>query len=156
MPAPAGPHHRLIWKYTLVVVVLVTAAIVSVGLTEFYFAYEDSKRAVTGVEADKASSAAVSIGQFVEDILRDLDTVAEPSDDPTRQERVQQFTGLLGHQKLLSALTYFDASGRACVRVYSFGMNEIDTSECETEETKTAAFVEARSEGGVLRERRLQ
>ena len=147
MPAPAGPHHRLIWKYTLVVVVLVTAAIVSVGLTEFYFAYEDSKRAVTGVEADKASSAAVSIGQFVEDILRDLDTVAEPSDDPTRQERVQQFTGLLGHQKLLSALTYFDASGRACVRVYSFGMNEIDTSECETEETKTPAFVEARSEG---------
>ena len=70
MPAPAGPHHRLIWKYTLVVVVLVTAAIVSVGLTEFYFAYEDSKRAVTGVEADKASSAAVSIDQFVEDILR--------------------------------------------------------------------------------------
>ena len=143
MAAPAGPHHRLIWKYTLVVVVLVTAAIVSVGLTEFYFAYEDSKRAVTGVEADKASSAAVSIGQFVEDILRDLDTVAEPSDDPTRQ---QQFTGLLGHQKLLSALTYFDSSGRACVRVYSFGMNEIDTSECETEGTKTPAFVDARNE----------
>ena len=70
MPAPARPHHRLIWKYTAVVVVLVTAAIVSVGVTEFYFAYEDSKRAVTGVEADKASSAAVSIEQFMQDILR--------------------------------------------------------------------------------------
>jgi signal transduction histidine kinase len=146
VPAPAGPHHRLIWKYTLVVVVLVTAAIVSVGLTEFYFAYEDSKRAVTGVEADKASSAAVSIGQFVDDILRDLDTVAEPSDDPTRQERVQQFNGLLGRQKLLSALTYFDASGRACVRVYSFEMDEIDTSECESDGSKTPAFISARTD----------
>ena len=145
MPASAGPHHRLIWKYTLVVVVLVVAAIVSVGITESYFAYEDSKRAVTGVEADKASSAAVSIGQFIEDIVGDLETVAEPSDDPTRQERFQQFKGLLGHQKLLSALTYFDEGGRACVRVYSFEIDEIDTSECESDGSKTPAFIVART-----------
>ncbi len=94
MAAPARPHHRLIWKYTLVVVVLVTAAIVSVGVTESYFAYEDSKRAVTGVEADKASSAAVSIDQFIQDMLSDLDTVASRPVDPT--ERLQQFRGLLG------------------------------------------------------------
>lgn len=144
MAASARPHQRLIWKYTMVVVLLVTAAIVSVGLTEFYFAYEDSKRAVTEVEADKASSAAVSIGQFIEDILGDLDSVAQPTVDPT--ERVQRFRGLLGRQKLLSKLTYFDGSGRACVRVYSFEMDEVDTWDCGSDRSDPQAFIRARTE----------
>jgi signal transduction histidine kinase len=144
--APARPHQRLIWKYTLVVVLLVTAAIVSVGLGEFYFAYEDSKRAVTGVEADKASSAAVSIDQFIQDILADLDSVAQPTGDPTQPERIQQFRGLLQRQKLLSKLTYFDASGRACARVYSFEVDEVDTPLCESDPSSPEAFIRARTE----------
>ena len=143
MAAPARPHHRLIWKYTLVVVVLVTAAIVSVGVTEFYFAYEDSRRAVTGVEADKASSAAVSIDQFIEEMLSDLDTVAPSTVDPA--QRLQQFRGLQAHQKLLSKLTYFDASGRACVRVYSLDMDVIDEKVCGSEAALTPAFSRART-----------
>ena len=143
MAAPARPHHRLIWKYTLVVVVLVTAAIVSVGVTEFYFAYEDSKRAVTGVEADKASSAAVSIDQFIQEILGDLDTVAPPTVDPT--QRLQQFRGLLAHQKLLSKLTYFDGSGLACVRVHSLEMDVIDTKVCGSDRADPQAFGDART-----------
>ena len=124
------PHRRLIWKYALVVVVLVTAAVASVGLSESYFAYEDSKRAVTGAEADKAASAAVSIGQFVEEILADLDSVAEPTDDPTYVEHVRRYRGLLGHQNLLSTLTYFDAAGRACVHVYSVEADKVNTWGC--------------------------
>jgi len=143
--APARPHQRLIWKYTVVVVVLVTAAIVSVGLSESYFTYEDSKRAVTGAEADKASSAAVSIGQFIQDILGDLDSVVQPTVDPTQLERVQRFRGLLGRQKLLSKLTYFDASGRACVRVYSFEMDEVDTWGCGSDRSDPQAFARART-----------
>ena len=146
MAAPARPHHRLIWKYTFVVVVLVTAAIVSVGVSEFYFAYEDSKRAVTEVEADKASSAAVSIGQFIEGILGDLDTVADPTEGPTQQERLQQFRGLMSRQKLLSKLTYFDATGRACARVYSFEIDEVDTPLCESDRSRSEAFTRARAD----------
>jgi two-component system NtrC family sensor kinase len=144
--ASARPHQRLIWKYTVVVVLLVTAAIVSVGLTEFYFAYEDSKRAVTEVEADKASSAAVSIGQFIQDILGDLDTVAEATVGLTHPERMLAFRGLLGRQKLLSKLTYFDANGRACVRVYSFELDEVDTPVCGRDRADPQAFMRARTE----------
>jgi signal transduction histidine kinase len=124
------PHRRLIWKYALVVVVLVTVAVGSVGLSESYFAYEDSKRAVTEAEADKAASAAVSIGQFVEEILADLDTVAEPTGDPTYLEHVRRYRGLLGHQSLLSTLTYFDAAGRACAHVYSVEAGKVNTWGC--------------------------
>ena len=76
---PARPHRRLIWKYTAVVVALVAAAIVSVGLTELYFSYQDSKRALTRVERDKASSAATSIEQQMQEILRELEAVAQPT-----------------------------------------------------------------------------
>ena len=79
MEAPARPHRRLIWKYTGVVVTLVAAAIVSVGLTELYFTYQDSKRTLSRVERDKASSAATSIEQQVQEILRGLDAVAQPT-----------------------------------------------------------------------------
>jgi hypothetical protein len=78
----ARPHRRLIWKYTAVVTTLVAAAVVSVGLTEPYFAYQDSKRALTRVERDKASSAATSVQQFMQDILREIDSVAQPTTAP--------------------------------------------------------------------------
>ena len=78
MEATARPHRRLIWKYTAVVVTLVAAAIVSVGLTELYFSYQDSRRALTRVERDRASTAAASIQQQMRDVLRQLDGVAQP------------------------------------------------------------------------------
>jgi signal transduction histidine kinase len=142
---PGRTHQRLIWKYTVVVVVLVTAAVVSVGLSESYFAYEDSQRAVTGVEADKASSAALSIGQFVNEILGDLDSVAQPTLDPTNDELVQRYGLLLGRQRLLSTLTYFDANGRACARAYSFEMDEIDLKVCGEDRADPEAFSQARA-----------
>jgi signal transduction histidine kinase len=144
--APTLPHHRLIWKYTAVVVLLVAAAIVSVGVTELYFSYEDSKLAVTGVEADKASSAAVSIDQFIQDILDDLDSVARSPVDADPLERIQEFRGLLARQKLLSELTYLDARGRECVRALSFEINELETWTCGTDRSESQEFIRARAE----------
>src|SRR4029453_17149774 len=79
--APARHHRRLIWKYAVVVVTLVAAAIVSVGLTELFFSYQDSKKALTRVERDKASSAATSIEQLMQKLLLELDGVAQPTTD---------------------------------------------------------------------------
>jgi hypothetical protein len=79
--APARPHRRLIWKYTAVVVALVAAASVSVGLTELYFSYQDSKRALTRVERDKAAVAAAAIEQQMQDVRRELEALAQPTED---------------------------------------------------------------------------
>ena len=99
-----------------VVVTLVAAAVVSVGLTEFYFSYQDSVGAATSLEADKASAAAVSIQQFMREIVGDLQTVSKASAAPDGLDRLQSFQGLLTHQTLISALPYLDARGRDCVR----------------------------------------
>src|SRR5258705_13567943 len=105
--APARRHRRLIWKYTVVVVTLVAAAILSVGLTELYFSYQDSKRALTRVERDKASSAATSIEQLMQKILLELDAVAQPTEArgaARLAERNQDLHRLLHRHELVSPL----------------------------------------------------
>jgi two-component system, NtrC family, sensor kinase len=117
--APARPHRRLIWKYAVVVVTLVAAAIVSVGLTELYFSYQDSKRALTRVERDKASSAAVLVEQQMHDILVQLEAVAQPTvgnGAAGLTERYEDFQRLLDREELVSELSYLDATGREQVR----------------------------------------
>jgi len=144
--APPRLHHRLIWKYTAVVVLLVAAAIVSVGVTELYFSYEDSKLAVTGAEADKASSAAVSIDQFILEIVEDLDSVAGSPVHPDPLERLQDFRRLLQRQKVLSELVYLDANGRECVHAYSFEISELATKTCGSDRSKSQEFIRTRTE----------
>ena len=147
MEATGRAHQRLIWKYSVVVVTLVAAAIVSVGISESYFSYEDSKRAVTGVEADKASSAAISIDQFIQDILGDLKSVAQPiAADPVGSERERSFKNLFLRQRAISALTYLDATGKECVRAYSFEINQVDSRTCGTDRSSSEEFRRARAE----------
>ncbi len=115
MEPTARRHRRLIWKYTAVVVALVAAASVSVGLTELYFSYQDSKRALARVERDKASTAAAAIEQTMQDVVRELEALAQPTTGDDRAgltERNQDFHRLLSRDKLVSELSYLDATGK--------------------------------------------
>src|SRR6266513_2830995 len=117
--ASARPNRRLIWKYTAVVVTLVVAAVVSVGLTELYFSYQDSKKALTRFERDKASAAATSIEQLVQNLLLELDGVAQPTavgGSAGRRQRNQDFHRLLDRDSSVSRVSYVDAHGREQVR----------------------------------------
>jgi two-component system, NtrC family, sensor kinase len=143
--APARPHRRLIWKYTVVVVALVAAAVLSVGLTELYFSYQDSKRALARVERDKASAAAASITQQMQDLVRQLVTVAQPTvanGGPGLIERNQDFHRLLGREKLISQLRYLDATGRERVRTSPL---EIDRLDSGIDRSRSPVFLRARS-----------
>ena len=157
MEAPARPHRRLIWKYTVVVVTLVTAAIVSVGLTELYFSYQDSKSALARVERDKASSAAASIEQQMQEVLRQLEAVAQPTVEKGKAglaERNQDFHRLLARETLVSQLSYLDSSGKERVRTSPLEIDRIDGG---IDLSGSAKFVRARAEqqylGGVYFQR---
>jgi two-component system, NtrC family, sensor kinase len=120
---PARPHRRLIWKYTAVVVGLVAAATISVGLTELYFTSRDIKRAVTRIEQDKASSAALSITQETRTLIRELESVAQPTVGKGRaglEERNEDFQRVLDREPLISVLTYLDGNGKEQVRSSQF------------------------------------
>ena len=145
MDPPAPPHRRLIWKYTAVVVTLVAAAIASVGLTELYFAYHDSRAALTRVERDKAAAAAVAIEQRVEEIIRELQGVAEPTvgrGAASRTERAQNFHRLQDSEELVSELTYLDGTGRERVRTSQLVVDRINGG---ADQSESVAFVGARA-----------
>ena len=120
------PRRRLMWRYAAVVVTLVAIAIMSIGISEFYFSYEDSRRAISDVEADKASTAAFSIGQFMQEILGDLKQDATAA-GLTSTDRHQAFVRLLSQDKPISALTYLNKDGIPCVRAFVLGANKLDT-----------------------------
>jgi signal transduction histidine kinase len=144
--APARPHRRLIWKYTAVVVTLVVAAIVSVGLTELYFTYQDSKRALGRVEQDKASSVAESIQQEMRDILRSLEAVAQPTVEAGaagRAERNQDFQRFLDRERFVSRLSYLDAAGMEQVRTSRLEPNRLGGG---GDLSRKPLFVRARSD----------
>jgi two-component system, NtrC family, sensor kinase len=141
----ARPHRRLIWKYTAVVVTLMAAAVVSVGLTELYFTARDTKKAVTRVEQDKAASAAKSIAQQMQDLVRELDAVAQPTTGRGARglkERNEDFHRLLDHETLISKLSYLDARAFEQVRTSPL---EIDRIGSGIDRSGSAAFVRARS-----------
>ncbi|HEY8846548.1 MAG TPA: hypothetical protein VIM24_07805, partial [Candidatus Limnocylindrales bacterium] len=147
MATPARPHHRLVWKYVAVVGILVAAAIISVGISESYFSYEDSQRAVTEAEADKASSAAISIRQFIQELESDLDPVTQPiSGTQAGTERERSFRNLFLRQRAITALTYLDATGTECVHAYSNEIDEIDSLTCEGDRSDSEEFRRARAE----------
>ena len=144
--APARPHRRLIWKYAVVVVTLVAAAIVSVGLTELYFSYQDSKRALTRVERDKASSAATSIEQLMQKLLHELDTVAQPTIERGRRDwrsGIKTSKACSHRDELVSQLSYLDASGKEQVRTSPL---ELDRIGKRTDLSRSAEFIRARAE----------
>jgi signal transduction histidine kinase len=144
--AHARPHRRLIWKYTVVVVTLVTAAIVSVGLTELYFSYQDSKTALSRVERDKASSAATSIEQLMQEILLELESVAQPTVETGAAgltERNQDFHRLLEREKFVSQLSYLDSTGKERVRTSPLEFDRIGGG---IDLSRSAKFIRARAE----------
>ena len=125
---------------------LVAAAMVSVGLTELYFSYQDSKRALSRFEENKAFTAASSIEQLVQEILLDLDTVATPAvatGVKGRQERAEDFHRLLVRNELIGRLTYLDAAGKEQVLASPL---EVDQLARGLDLSQSDAFRRARGE----------
>ena len=124
---------------------LVAAAVISVGLTELYFSYQDSKRALTGFERDKALSAATSIEQLVQDLLLELDAVAQPTTSTGNaglQERNQDFHRLLDRDRSISRVSYVGANGHEQVRTSALETDRIGTS---TDLSQSHTFLVARA-----------
>ena len=96
---------------------IVTAAIVSVGLTELWFSYQDSKRTISRAEYDKASSASVYIGQWMQDIVDALDSVTSGGD------RRLAFQRLLDREQDIASVTYLDPRGREQAFVSVLGVD---------------------------------
>jgi signal transduction histidine kinase len=140
------PRRRLIRKYVAIITALVVAALVTSGLTELYFSYQDNKRALSRVQSEKASSAAASIDQFATQILDQIKAVARPPLDPETDELDQReldYLRLLARVSDVRQVSYLDRFGRERRRVSATE----PTVEGGIDYSNDPAFLRARSLG---------
>ena len=141
------PRRRLLRKYVALVAALVVAALLTSGLTELYFSYQDNKKALSRIQSEKASSAAASIDEFLDSILRQVRVVSPPpfgTGAAAMDERELDYERLLQRVADVVSVSYLDASGRECLRV---SQADLTARQCGRDLSSTPQFVDARADG---------
>ena len=77
-------RQPLFRKYVAVFVILVSGALITSGLVEMYFSYQENQSALLTIQREKAAGAATRIEQFLQEIERQIGGAIRDSD---RQER---------------------------------------------------------------------
>ncbi len=134
-------------KYLIAFVTLTTAVLVTSGLTQSYFSYQENTLALGQLQREKALSAASTIARFVADIQREVEltsSAARGADSLSRQERETEFRRLLRQAPAISDVSYVDSSGREQVRVSRLALNALGS---EVDRSHQASFAVAKATG---------
>jgi class 3 adenylate cyclase/HAMP domain-containing protein len=136
-------RSRLFRKYLTVLVVLVGGTLAANGLLEGYFSYQENQAALIAIQLAKANGAAARIGQFVDEVERQVREGYQSA--PTAAISLEQErTDLLRLLRLAPSLTeasYLDSAGREQVHVSRLGLNVAAMQDFSHE----PKFVEART-----------
>jgi signal transduction histidine kinase/DNA-binding response OmpR family regulator len=119
---------QLFRKYVVAFVVLVSGALLTSGLIEIYFSYQENRVALAQIQREKADGAASKIEQFLVDVERQVGAIAQtpilPGTSPL-EERRNEYVRLLRRAPAITELGYVDAAGREQLRVSRLAMNVV-------------------------------
>src|SRR5262249_60489323 len=76
------PQGHLFRKYLALCVILISGALLTSGLLESYFAYQEHKIALVRLQRATALAAAAKIAQFVTEIQHQIDWTTRPQPGP--------------------------------------------------------------------------
>ncbi len=112
---PVRRRSHLFRKYTLLIGVLVTSALVVSGLIEIYFSYQENKSALQRIQKEKAISAAAAIEKFIKNVEAQIGWTMHAAflspDDMIAQRQVD-FVRLLRQAPEITEIAYVDETGR--------------------------------------------
>ena len=117
MTAMTKRRGRIFRKYGAIVELLVGGALVTSGVVQTYFAYQESKDKLGEVQQAKAVTAAVRIEQWLGEVERNIKgSIPKPwlgTDQVCPdQDRRLQYIGLQGRQDQITEVGYIDGQGR--------------------------------------------
>src|SRR6266498_1355593 len=105
---------RLLRKYVVIFVGLVSVSLIASGGIQSYFAYQEKKDDLVRIQAEHASVASLKISQFVAETERQISsTIPLPliASSLSIEERRNDFARLLRQADAIMSATYLDASG---------------------------------------------
>ena len=126
-PAPRG---RLLRKYALLFIALVGEALIVNSALDFWFSYQEHKEALLRVQQEKADAAAQRIGEFVDQIERQIGwtTHARWAAGPLDQRRFD-YVRLLRQAPAITELTELDAAGKEQLKVSRLAEDAVGSEE---------------------------
>ncbi len=140
-----NPRGRLFWKYSVLFVILVSGALVTSGLVEIYFSYQENKTALVSVQREKAAAAASRIEQFLREIENQIGWTTHASFAPqgaALDQRRFDYLRLLRQAPSITEISNLDPSGKEQLRVSRLAMDVVGS---HTDFSQDPKFIEAKS-----------
>src|SRR5262249_22257985 len=144
-PGARMRRGRLSRKYTVALVVLVTAALVASGAFQLYSSYNENKAALVALQNEKARGAATRIETYVKEIERQLSWTTQPqlvASAAAVDQRRQDSYRLQRQVPPITELSYLDANGREQLLISRLAMDVVGS---QTDYSKEAKFREAKT-----------
>jgi signal transduction histidine kinase len=137
-------RNRLFRKYVVPFVAVVLLALLSNGLLEIYFAFQENKSALAQIQREKAASAALRIEAFVKEIEHQMGWTTQPylAVAGGLEQRRLEYLRLQRQVPAITEVTYLDPGGREQLRMSRLAMEVIGSgvdlsSEPRFRETRT-------------------
>ena len=123
---------RLFRKYVVTIVVLVSGALLTSGIIELYFSYQENKAALIGVQREKAIGAASKIEAFIKEIEHQIGWTTQPqlvAPSAALDQRRFDFLRLLRQVLAITEISYLDATGKEQLRVSRLAMDVVGSQD---------------------------
>src|SRR5438034_6014792 len=123
-------RRRLFTKYVALFVAVVCIALVSNGVFDVFFYYQEHKASLIRIQREQAEAAAAKIGQFIKEIESQLGwTTQLPWSAGSIEQRRFDALRLLRQVPAITELAQVDAAGRERLRVSRLAMDVIDSQQ---------------------------
>src|SRR6201981_999542 len=134
-------RRRLFTKYVALFVAVVCIALVSNGVFDVLFYYQEHKASLIRIQREQAEAAAAKIGQFIKEIESQLGwTTQLPWSAGSIEQRRFDALRLLRQVPAITELAQVDSTGKERLRVSRLAMDVVDSG---LDLSKDAKFTEA-------------
>jgi signal transduction histidine kinase/CheY-like chemotaxis protein len=119
-------RRRLFTKYVALFVAVVCVALLSNGIFDVFFYYQEHKASLIRIQREQAEAAAAKIGQFIKEIESQLGwTTQLPWSAGSIEQRRFDALRLLRQVPAITELTQLDATGKERLRVSRLAMDVV-------------------------------
>ncbi|HEY3657550.1 MAG TPA: ATP-binding protein [Steroidobacteraceae bacterium] len=143
-PDPMAPQRvrgRLFRKYVALFIAVVSIALAANGLLDIWFSYREQSVLLIATQREQARAAAARIGQFFQEIERQIGWMTQlPWSANTVEEWQFDATRLLRQVPAITEIAQLDPAGREQVRVSRVAVDAIGS---QTDFSRDPIFVEA-------------